>query len=186
MNSGSKTDNSLMLLKVAAICIVLLSINSLVQAQTDTTYSYVWNGVERKFTFIKSDNGSQLQKIPAKSFPVYSVNRKEYTTIRLLLGNFVDLAGNYSSLNQKLAQRDSLFSAKEQKLDELRLSEQARAQNFEKSTNDLLRLNEQLNQQLKNCETLAKTQRRKRSLRSAVIGALIALPAGVIIGVVAD
>jgi hypothetical protein len=150
-------------------------------AQTDTTYVIKRNGTEARFVFKKSANLTQVRNYSPVSFPVYTMTRAQHNRIRDLLYTFVEMENNFEMLKADYSAKDSVFSAKEASLTHAYQTQESRASNFENSYNKLLTINARLDENLKKCEQLAKTEHRKKNRKSAIVGVLSAA-AGLLVG----
>jgi hypothetical protein len=157
-------------------------IASIALGQSDSTFSVMRNGAEAKFPFKKFTTAEQFKSVSNTALPMYSFNRAQYVRIKSLLSNFTQLESDYKVLLINRDKKDSIGLIKEKTLTEGFKLQEERAKNFESSYNSLLKVNAQLDEQLKKAEQLAIHEHRKKNLRSILVGVL-AFSAGVVIGV---
>jgi len=180
MNSGRIAFNpakpALLVLLLVTLCC------SFAEAQSDSTFSVLRNGIEAKFPFTKFARPDQFRTVASSALPLYGFNKAQFIRIRSLLTNFAQMENDYQKLVLNHHEKDSLLAIKEKTLTQNVKLEEERAINFQTSYNSLLGINAQLNDQVKNAEQLAIHEHKKRKLNSILLGVL-AFSAGVVIGV---
>lgn len=167
---------------ILAVLLLVTAGRPLAEAQSDSTFSVLRNGIEAKFPFTKFTRLEQFGAIPSSTLPLYSFNKTQYTRVRSLLTHFTQMENDYQLLLTNHQQKDSLFAVKEKALTESVKLEGQRTMNFQTSYNALLGVNAQLNAQVKKAEQLAIHEHKKRKLNSILLGVLT-FSAGVAIGV---
>ncbi len=160
------------------ICFLFLSTGCF--AQVDTVAVVSRNGIDAKFTYRKYRSKSELQEI---KFPHYSTTKNNIARISALLTEFTQAETKYNALVKVQHDMDSIHRTKEQKLEETITLERQRAENFERTTQELTRQYNALDKNLKDCENLAKSTRKESWWRGAKQVGILALATGVLTGV---
>jgi hypothetical protein len=174
-------------LKISLMAGLMLTIASItVHAQTDTTYNITRNGKTARFTFLKIGNPTELTRVQASSLPLYGVSKSQFERIRLLLTEMVDTEQNYTNLSKNYYERDSVYREKERHMQEIYKVQEQRVENYKGALESAIAVNQQLAKQLDSAAKLAVKEHKKGRFNTFILGTLIALPAGIIIGVMAD
>ncbi len=149
-------------------------------AQVDTVVVISRNGVDAKFSYRKYRTRSELQDV---KFPHFGTTKNNITRVSALLTEFTQAEMKYNALLKVHHDMDSIHKAKEQKLEETIDLEKQRADNFDKTNKELTKQYNALEDTLKNCQDLALTTRRESWWRGARQAGILALAAGVVVGV---
>jgi hypothetical protein len=182
MNSGRTAFKFMRNTIVLWIAIFFCSLTENIYAQTDSTFSVLRNGVVAKFPFTKLTKPDQLRAIGSAQLPLYSFSQPQYNRIKTLLINFAQMETEYRLLLVNHDKKDSLYSIKEKALTESMKLESDRTKNFQNSYTSILKINSELNDQLKKTEQLAIHEHKKKKWNTILVAAL-ALSAGVVVGV---
>ena len=152
-------------------------------AQADTSLTFIRKGLTSTIPVKKFYSVDQLKNVLPTNLPLYALSEKQFIRVKSILESYIKIEADYDLLRSEFNKKDSVFAAKTNIYNELDSLNRMRIQNFEQAYNASLKINEQMNIQLKNCEGLAKKEHNKSKLKAAIFGILGGLSAGLVVGV---
>ncbi len=152
-------------------------------AQSDSLV-FERQGLKNVIELKKVKSLEQLKTIAGLGFPVYAISEKELMRLKNIINTYIKLESEYDKLKINFNQKDSIHTKKANLFLEIDSLQRMRASNYEQAYVSLIKVNEQLNNQLIHCEKLTKKERRKGKLSAALFGILGGLSAGLMISLV--
>ncbi len=152
-------------------------------AQSDTSLTFIRKGLTTTIPIKKFYTSDQLKNSLPTNLPLYSFNEKQFTRVKSILETYIKIEVDYDLLRTEFNKKDSVFAAKTTIYNELDSLNRMRTQNYEQAYHSSLKINEQMNTQLKSCEVLAKKEYNKSKWNATIFGILGGLSAGLIVGV---
>lgn len=149
-------------------------------AQVDTSFAFSRKGIQEEFHLTKYQKASQVKK-----FPIYGIDRSEVSDLQKLLTFFVASEAELKLLKENNQQMSAMYESKVAALEQNQKIQEARVQNYDSAYSEMKKINGQLNDQLKNCEELARKEN-KRNKRPSLLGILGGLAVGVVVGVLIE
>lgn len=147
-------------------------------AQTDTTYHLIRKGEDAGFVFRKTASTGKAGNSQ------YAMNSKQFKRMVLLLEQFVAMEANYELLKAIHEEKDSIHASRESAFRDALKNQDLRAGNFQISYEKVLDVNQKLDQTLKNCEDIVRTQT-KRNKRKIILTGFVSILAGFFTGAAA-
>jgi hypothetical protein len=166
-------------LNIACVTVMLTSVVC-GHAQTDSSFALVRNGETAVFPFHVITDNKQLISSSKLHFPVYGFNATQVSRMRELLNLFVKNESDFDQLQLNSQQRDSIYKIKVALYTEMDSIQELRLNNYQLAYQSVLKVNEQLNVQLTNCEKTALAGSRKQKIKSLLLGMLLGLSTGIV------
>ena len=149
-------------------------------AQVDTSFAFSRKGITEHFNLTKYSKSAQI-----KHFPIYTINKSDVSDIQKLLTFLVAVENEVRLIRENDNQRTSMYESKIAIYEQNLKIQEARVQNYDSAYTEMKKINGQLNDQLKNCEDLAKKENKKNK-RPPLLGILGGLAVGFVAGVLLE